>query len=375
MGSGLDYLFRLSVRTPPRSPIKFYISSARKREYCVAGQDLDSIRGFGIWHYEESWSSDQIRELLVHLTSHSLDLLSDNRLISSYENIALATFLIAQSVDIDRYTKAMAHTQILVGNKEAVKRRLNLLNAHSRFHSPIKVRNGLYDLAYIPYFVHVPYIRRFKIGRRLYISSENLPGLSDKAASRFCTSLFGNVTIDTMLVDKHSLVFLRVNKWFTGINKCFGATGHFPLLAGYDNQTCRELYVALVHFPEEEVDPWYFTFVEDGASFATYTDEVGQERTTDEFFVLALRHDPSDLPPPYPQACKGAMDPTGPLHWLSFWPKKDPEYFEDKRLKKADETLESMLVGIKEEKFLLNGFGFYGESERDVPRKMRRHRK
>ncbi len=47
-------------------------------------------------------------------------------------------------------------------------------------------------------------------------------------------------------------------------------------------------------------------------------------QVTDEFKVLVLRHDPSDMHPPYPSSPKGAMDPTGPLHWLAFWPQKDP---------------------------------------------------
>ncbi len=36
----------------------------------------------------------------------------------------------------------------------------------------------------------------------------------------------------------------------------------------------------------------------------------------DEFFVLALRHDPSDSPPPYPRIPVGAIDQTGPSYWL-----------------------------------------------------------
>ncbi len=58
----------------------------------------------------------------------------------------------------------------------------------------------------------------------------------------------------------------------------------------------------------------------------TYTDELGDEHKAYGFFVLALRHDPSDATPPYPRTSAGAMDPTGPLHWLNFWPRKDPDY-------------------------------------------------
>lgn len=168
------------------------------------------------------------------------------------------------------------------------------------------------------------------------------------------------MTIDTMFVDKYSLVFVRV---YHGLS--MSVTGHFPILAGYDDKTQRALYVALqvIPFPEREEVPWYFTYAQDGSSFTKYIDEVGEEQSTREIFVLALRHDPIDIVPPYPQAHEGAMDPTGPLHWLSFWPKKDPEYFEDERLRKADEALESILVEIEEENVFLSGFDDAEESQ------------
>lgn len=156
-----------------------------------------------------------------------------------------------------------------------------------------------------------------------------------------------------MLVNKDSLVFLRVYGWFT-LN--FVASGHFPILAGYDKRTQTTLNVGLIHLPNKEEDPWYFTCVVDGARVVTYVDEVGEVKKSRDFCVLALRHDPVDIVSPYPQTRKGAMDPTGPLHWLSLWPKKDPEYFEDERLKKADDALESILDGVDEENALLDGF-------------------
>ncbi len=41
--------------------------------------------------------------------------------------------------------------------------------------------------------------------------------------------------------------------------------------------------------------------------------------------VIALRHNPSDMLPPYPRIPEGAMDQTGPLFWLKFWPRRDPD--------------------------------------------------
>ncbi|KLO09818.1 hypothetical protein SCHPADRAFT_892822 [Schizopora paradoxa] len=78
-----------------------------------------------------------------------------------------------------------------------------------------------------------------------------------------------------------------------------------------DSETEEPLYAAAVH--QEINSPWYFTMVKDGASSATYTDEVGEEHVTQEFFVLALRHDPIDLPLQDVQRRAGAKDPTGPV--------------------------------------------------------------
>jgi len=134
----------------------------------------------------------------------------------------------------------------------------------------------------------------------------------------------------------------------------FKGTGHYPILAGYDSDG-EPLYVAAVRLDHL----WHFTTVKDSASTAVYTDEVGETHTANDFFVLALRHDPSDLPPPYPRVRKRAMDPTGPVFWLRFWPEKDPEYYEDTRLT-DDRLLESFLNEFaaqrNSERCIMSGF-------------------
>ncbi len=150
-----------------------------------------------------------------------------------------------------------------------------------------------------------------------------------------------------MLFDGHTVVCLSV----VGQDLLFDATGHYPILAGYDDAG-EPLYIAVVR-----VDLlWHFTTVRDGASIVFYSDEVGQTHMVENFFVLALRHDPCDSPAPYPRARKGAMDPTGPVSWLRFWPEKDPEYFEDARLVDHDRLLESFL----------NGYASQRDSERCI---------
>lgn len=147
--------------------------------------------------------------------------------------------------------------------------------------------------------------------------SDTIPEYLMDIAKRSPKTSRRNLFIDTMLLDGKSLIYLRVH----GSKFRFNVTGHYPILAGY-NAIGEPLYLASVRLG----DVWHFTTVTNGASEATVLDELGKERTTQTFFVLALRHDPSDHQQPYPLVRKRAMDPTGPLYWLKFWPEKDPDY-------------------------------------------------
>ncbi|KLO07883.1 hypothetical protein SCHPADRAFT_944891 [Schizopora paradoxa] len=201
-------------------------------------------------------------------------------------------------------------------------------------------RSGADDFAYIPYFRNVPYLRRFKFRGMCIVSSDSLPEF--ESIMRIATNIFertpqdfftGSLTVDTMLLDERMLACLRVD----GDKQSFDETGHFPVLAGY-NASGDPLYVAIVRI----ADIWYFTTIMNGATEASYVDELGDTHTTLNFFVLALRHDPSYLRSPYPTARPGSMDPTGPFFWLQLWPEKDPNYFVDERLT-DDRILESFL--------------------------------
>lgn len=134
-----------------------------------------------------------------------------------------------------------------------------------------------------------------------------------------------DISIDTMVLSGSMVVWLRVD----GLQSSFDSTGHYPMLAGYEVNE-RPQYVAAVKID----DIYHFTLIEVGAFACRYTDDDGNERETHNFLVLALRHDPSDATPPYPLPHTGAMDPTGPLHWLKFWPEKDPSYSPDSEIAK-----------------------------------------
>ncbi|KLO12150.1 hypothetical protein SCHPADRAFT_941480 [Schizopora paradoxa] len=119
------------------------------------------------------------------------------------------------------------------------------------------------------------------------------------------------------------------------LNSPFNSTSHYPILASLDDSGVS-FYLALVYRPDNE---WhmrhFFTSVKDGDTVATWYDEHGRANITSDFTVLVLRHDPTDFPigrNDYPwqffRPRTGALDPTGPIYWLQYFPEKDPEFFD-----------------------------------------------
>ncbi|KLO10264.1 hypothetical protein SCHPADRAFT_907014, partial [Schizopora paradoxa] len=243
------------------------------------------------------------------------------------ENEALAEFFTVNSINIDRYWK---HAFL---NAPNANHGVLLFTEEFRNRQRAVFRNGLYESTRTHLFERVPYLRRYTIHGEIYITSDGLPETPDIFSNMFLELQSSDFSVDTMLLDGYSLVCLRVDR-DTGP---FDVSGHYPILAGYGWRG-KPLYVAAVRSDFS----WYLTCVPDGASAVTYLDEIGEPHTVNEFFVLALRQDPVDCVPPYPPTRQGAMDPTGPLSWLRFWPSKDPEYYEDVRLT-DDRILESFL--------------------------------
>ncbi len=111
-----------------------------------------------------------------------------------------------------------------------------------------------------------------------------------------------------------SVVFIRVN----GLEKPFDATGHYPILAGYDtsgNPLYRRKLSMLVRPQRPQRlgrEHKYYACVPNGASSAKFVGFNGGEFTSHKFYVLALRYNPCDRDPHFPPACTSAIDPTGP---------------------------------------------------------------
>ncbi|KLO09051.1 hypothetical protein SCHPADRAFT_1000526 [Schizopora paradoxa] len=255
---------------------------------------------------------------------------------SPKDHLTVAAFYLAHSIGVDRYCKKMVHMSWgrSLANHQDSRKLFTLVNTHfRRIRKEVAVLHGIDDIAYIPYFRNVPYLRRFRFRGTCSVTSDSLPEFLMNAMVCASGGTSEDIFVDTMVVDDKGIICLRVD----GAKFHFDETGHFPILAGY-GAFGEPLYIASVRVG----DIWHFTTVTNDAAEATYIDEVGDVHTVQTFFVLALRHDPTDLRPPHPRKRPGAMDPTGPFFWLKFWPKKDPDYFEDERLR-DDRLLEPIL--------------------------------
>ncbi len=115
----------------------------------------------------------------------------------------------------------------------------------------------------------------------------------------------------------------------------FDVTGHHPVLAGLD-PTGEPLYIAINDHPGHHFH--IFTCIKDGASHAAFINEDGEMEIIHHFHILVLRHDPIDSSPI--STPEGAMDPTGPVFWLNYWPKKDPSLPHDLKLTEIEDELD-----------------------------------
>ncbi|KLO09824.1 hypothetical protein SCHPADRAFT_892829 [Schizopora paradoxa] len=266
-------------------------------------------------------------------------------------NVPRSNFIIAHTVDIDRY-----HKREMLNTFKYNDAYIDILNDRLRFQTYLQRSDGICNLTYIPQVRNVAYLRRFRIGLEYFITADGLPESNDRILNlRDLGAFSGDIVIDTMLLDRHVLSCLRVD----GQSSVFNCRGHYPILAGFDFETKEPLFVSVVF--KENYSPWYFTTVKNGASSVKYTDELGEDYISQHFFVLVLRHDPIDLPPQDIRHRAGAKDPTGPVYWVEFWPKKDAQYFSDERLR--DDRLLKLLMNnlrtYKTAENILDGFNYW----------------
>ncbi|KLO11881.1 hypothetical protein SCHPADRAFT_998571 [Schizopora paradoxa] len=142
-----------------------------------------------------------------------------------------------------------------------------------------------------------------------------------RAINRNVQSLKMNAVVQRMTINTNQVCFFAWDDPWPIPEHQWDATGHYPVLAEVDDQGERKYIAKVTEKCPIEDHPscllsFVFTTIKDGAKTVTYIDCVGKTRTTHEFSVMILRHDPSDAPPPYPSVPKNSLDPTGPLYWV-----------------------------------------------------------
>ncbi|KLO08601.1 hypothetical protein SCHPADRAFT_893754 [Schizopora paradoxa] len=152
--------------------------------------------------------------------------------------------------------------------------------------------------------------------------------------------------IDVLELSKSKFLPLKHTKPKTPLS----LTGHFPIMA-FQRESEEPSYLAIIYNRRTSF-PKYIATVKEGNSAAIYHDEDGKLQATHIFEVLVLRHEPVDLHTHSRasqwiefQPCAGSLDPTGTVFWLQYFPKKDPDFFED-----AEVFLRSTLRRASEER-------------------------
>lgn len=228
---------------------------------------------------------------------------------------AILTCLIARYISISRYCKiAMWHAVEDIPQPLFSYLRLQVQELSNHFGKMIEESERVIS----DRFFSDRYLVRLRINKELYdiyYLTVEIHALFD---SMLKMSMCQDIAVDVLVIDRNMALCHRL----TG-GRPYDETGHYPILAGFD-PSGKPLYVA------QHVHPQHFfvTCIANGDSVAQTKKAKGKLTGITEFSVLCLRFDPSDIQEHYPtsSAPNDAMDPTGPLHWLQFWPNKDPEF-------------------------------------------------
>jgi len=229
----------------------------------------------------------------------------------------LSKYLIGRFVAINRYCKlAMLQYWNSDGHRQISWSPSRLLLS-SQLTSDLdneatKVTKGDGEGAHGFYYIDLHYIVRLNVDGNYYIVDDSMEGDKSTFKTMVMRNISQDMTVDVMFINP-SLVtwfFLPSNMCS---NMCLDTTGHFPILAGKTSYG-KPLYVSSedLMFRSHTI-----ACVTEGQSLSNFTNGI---------YILCLRHDPSDTHPPYPDIPDGAMDQTGPLYWLKFWPAKDPNF-------------------------------------------------
>ncbi|KLO12133.1 hypothetical protein SCHPADRAFT_998361 [Schizopora paradoxa] len=249
----------------------------------------------------------------------AITILSSYQSFGNTEDRALAAFLISVIFSTNRYYK-LALCNASKGPLCFSQRTLSCASSLVPWHNN-------FGFKYQSMFRGILWRIRMK-GKYYFIPSFKIPKCSYDvaAATKGLPNRHGDIDrIDATLLRDDIIKLLPVNE-----KAPFDATGHFPITAFLDDSNAP-LYVSIV---TKDDGTEIFATVKDGDPYAAYHDERGEVQRHLIFRVLVLRHDPVDFPhKEIEKDCfiprTGALDPTGPVYWLQYFPKKDMEFFED----------------------------------------------
>ncbi|KLO06567.1 hypothetical protein SCHPADRAFT_945993 [Schizopora paradoxa] len=200
----------------------------------------------------------------------------------------------------------------------------------------------------LPLFDNVPYLRRYHVKEtgKMFITSDNLPEPPSVLIKSFKESLIYDFTVDTLPFEGINALWLHVDGRNAPLNVNLPPflTFHFALISAEDpKEKGNPIYVAAVKVGST----YHFTYATDGSSCVKYTDEIGKERESQDFFILAERKSrdirEDDL----------TSNVTG--RWLPFWPVRDPEYLAlSDSAESDDEHLKALLNSFHREMVIQN---------------------
>lgn len=155
---------------------------------------------------------------------------------------------------------------------------------------------------------------------------------------------------DVLIGHEELVVWLEAD----GDKQPFSATGHFPILASYD-ELGKELYVAQV-WVNKDADGGQnkvYTYVSEGQRTVSFHDSNAKKRTVSRFEVMALLHDPCDFG--MEVIPEDAKFQTGPVYWL--YVEGDESETESEYMYVSDSDVDDRFVELDSDESHMNAVG------------------
>ncbi|KLO06569.1 hypothetical protein SCHPADRAFT_686496 [Schizopora paradoxa] len=214
----------------------------------------------------------------------------------------------------------------------------------------IRVQNVLNRLT-LPHFANVLYLRRYRIKdtNKTIITSDNLPEPSTVLIKNFEGNTLHEFTVDTLPLSGSEALWIH----FDGQSAPFSLNQPLKRIIYTAPLSPIKYDFILAEDPKRREMPTYVAAVKVGSiyhltnttygsSSVKYTDEVGDEKESQDYLILAKRIHNNN------RQDNRTSSATG--RWIPFWPVKDPAYVAlSESAKSDDEHLEKLLNSFRRE--------------------------